>query len=366
MFEYMEQESRDFLCRLLDEPSPSGWEYSGQKIWMGEATKYADSVGSDAYGNAWACLTGKAETPRIKVMLESHADEIGFIVRQVTKEGFLRLDRIGGSDVATARGRKLCLLGTRGEVRGIIGNTAIHLRKDALSSEKAPKVEELFVDVGASNEKEVAELGIRVGTPAVYAESAEFVGENRLVCRALDNRISGFILTLVLQRLADQPQRPEVDLICLNAVQEEIGGNGATMATHRLQPDLAICLDVTHATDSPGIDQALHGEIQLAAGPTVTHGTCNHPALVQRLIEVAEKGNIPLQHEASSRYSGTDTDSIFTSRDGVVSALVSLPLRYMHSVVETVDLRDVEHTVNLLVNFLNSLEAGERFGFQFD
>jgi endoglucanase len=295
-------------------------------------------------------------------MLEAHADEIGFIVKQITKEGFLRLDRVGGSDIATARGRRIRFLGTKGSVPGIIGNTAIHLRRDGLTDEKAPKIHELYVDVGASSAEEVAKLGLRVGIPAVYADGAEAFGEGRIVGRALDNRLGGFIIAQVLKGLAKKaPKKRHSTVIAVNAVQEEIGGHGARMAAYRLNPDVCIVLDVTHATDTPGIEHAVHGDIKLGAGPSVTHGTANHPQVIQRLLQVADKEKIALQHESSSRYSGTDTDVIFNVREGIPSALISFPLRYMHSVVEMADLEDVKKTIALLTAFVESIRDDDDF-----
>ncbi|MEK0446185.1 MAG: hypothetical protein RLZZ399_1506 [Verrucomicrobiota bacterium] len=350
----MDSSSTSFLLELLHQPSPTGFEGPGQRCWTQYVRNYADAVESDAYGTAWAEIRGGA--PR--VMLAAHADEIGFIVKHVTKEGFLRVDRIGGSDTATARGRRLQIFGDKGPVRGLIGNTAIHLRKGA-GEEKVPKVHELFVDVGASSQAEVAALGLRVGHPAVYADGAELLGENRIAGRALDNRIGGFILSQVMRRL--HGARPAATVVAVNAVQEEIGGHGARMAAHRLRPDVCLVLDVTHSTDTPGISADEHGEVQLAAGPTLTHGACNHPEVVRRLIDVAQKLEIPIQHESASRYTGTDADVIFEVRDGIPTALVSLPLRYMHSVIEVADLRDVERVVDLLVGFVASLESAEPF-----
>lgn len=354
----MDAAAKQFLINLLNTPSPTGFELPGQRVWANYIRAFSDNVENDAYGSAWATLRGTGTGPRI--MLEAHADEIGFIVKQITKEGFLRLDRIGGSDTATARGRRLQILGDKGVVRGIIGNTAIHLRRDG-GEEKAPKIHELYVDVGASNPEEVTELGLRVGHPAVYAAEAEEMGEHFLVSRAIDNRIGGFILAQVFANLSHQREALRPTVYAVNAVQEEIGGHGAKMVAHRLHPDLCIVLDVTHATDTPGINHAQHGEVKLGAGPSVTHGTCNHPRVVARLIEVAAKAEIPLQHESSSRYSGTDTDVIFHSRDGIPSGLVSLPLRYMHSVVEMADLRDVQKVVDLLTAFVLSISDDERF-----
>lgn len=356
----MNAQAKSFLLSLLNTPSPTGFEMPGQRVWAAYAKKYADDVDCDAYGNAWATLKGSSKKAPV-VMLEAHADEIGFMIKYITPEGFLRLDRIGGSDYATARGRRLTLLGDNGPVTGLIGNTAIHIRDRSNGTEKAPEVHELYVDVGASKPEEVAALGLRVGHPAVYADSAELFGPHHLIGRALDNRLGGFIIAEVVARLVAQKKRPAATVHVVNAVQEEIGGNGAKMITHRLRPDVAVCLDVTHATDTPGIEKAKHGATVLGGGPTVTHGTCNHPLVVQRLVETATAANLPLQHESSSRYSGTDTDRIFTIRDGIPSGLVSLPLRYMHSVVEMADFRDVEKVIALLVGFVNSLQAGDDF-----
>jgi len=355
----MDKAAKKFLFELLSTPSPTGFETPGQRVWAKYIGAFADRVENDAYGTAWATLEGSAKKPR-RIMIEAHADEIGYIVKHITKEGWLRIDRIGGSDTATARGRRLDILGDKGTVRGIIGNTAIHLRKDSLADEKAPKIHELYVDVGATSSAQVKKLGIRVGHPAVYSDAAEEFGEGRVVGRALDNRLGGFILAQVMARLSKR--KPRSTVIAVNAVQEEIGGHGAKMVAHRLMPDVAIVLDVTHSTDTPGIEHAVHGEVRLGGGPAITHGTCNHPQVIKRLLAVAEKKNIPIQHESSSRYSGTDTDVIFTVREGIPSALVSFPLRYMHSVVEMCDLRDVEQTIELLVAFIESVGEREEFG----
>jgi endoglucanase len=255
----------------------------------------------------------------------------------------------------------LAILGDHGTVPGIIGNTAIHLRRDDLNAEKAPAVHDLWVDVGAANPAEVAQLGIRVGHPAVYQDGPMELANKRLVGRALDNRIGGYIIAQVMKRIATGKKKPAFTLVCLNAIQEEIGGHGAIMATYRLKPDVCVCLDVTHATDTPGLDAAKHGSVKLGGGPSLTHGTANHPLVVKRLIETAAASKTPVQHEASSRFTGTDTDKIFHSREGVPSALVSLPLRCMHSVVETAHLDDINHTINLLTDFVLSLKDKETF-----
>lgn len=350
---------RDFLFDLLSTPSPTGFERAGQRKWARWLHPFADRIESDAYGNAWATVEGREGGPR--VLLGAHADEIGFMVKYVTDDGFIHVDRIGGADHAIARGKRVQILGAQGPVLGVVGNTAIHLR-DRDEDEKAPKLEDLFIDIGASSREEVAARGIRVGHPAVYAEGVEALTERRLIGRALDNRLGGFVVAEVLKRLATSEERPEATVVGLNAVQEEIGSNGARMAAYRLAPDVALVLDVTHATDSPGIAQAKYGAVRLGGGPSVTHGTVNHPRLVERLVEVAEREGIPLQHEASSRFSGTDTDVIFDTRGGIPSALLSIPMRYMHSTVETVDLGDVEHAIRLMEAFARSITAEDDFG----
>ena len=357
----LDAESKTFLLDYLDTPSPTGFEWRGQKKWADYTRRYADTVENDAYGTAWATLKGSAKNAKT-VMLEAHADEIGFMVKMITKDGFLYLDRVGGSDVATARGRRIDILGEKGMVRGVIGNTAIHIRDR--DDEKAPKVHELYVDIGASNEKDVAAAGIRVGHPAVYAASVEFFGKDLVMGRALDSRVGGFIIAQVLRRLAAKKTRPASNVQFVNAVQEEIGGHGARMIAYRLYPDVAICLDVTHATDTPGIDKAKHGDVKLGGGPSVTHGTCNHPKVVERLLDSAKKAGVKIQHESSSRYSGTDTDEIFNVRQGVPSGLISLPLRYMHSVIEIANLKDVEKVVQVLVAFVESVKPTDDFGIK--
>ena len=353
----MNETAKTFLFDLLNTPSPTGFETAGQRKWAAYVRPLADTVESDSYGTAWATLHGSSDdAPRL--MLEAHADEIGFMVNHVTEKGFLSILPVGGSDRALARGRRVRVLADGGEVPGVIGITAIHMRDK--KDDTIPEWHAMFVDVGASSKEEVAERGVRVGHPVVFAESAEEAMPGRLVGRALDNRIGGFIIAQVVARLAEA-DRQTATVYAVNAVQEEIGGHGAQMVAYRLAPDVAVVLDVTHATDTPGLNQAQHGEVTLGAGPSLTHGASNHPRVVERLMEAAGEAGIPIQHEATSRSTGTDTDSIFTTRSGVPSALVSLPMRYMHSTVETVDLEDVERCISLLTAFARSIQADDVF-----
>ena len=354
----MTPEARDFLFELLQAPSPTGFEGPGQRVWADYVRPFADRVERDTYGSTWAVLDG--QTPDAPTLvLEAHADEIGFMVKYISEEGFLYLDRIGGSDRAIARAKKLTILGDDGPVTGVVGNTAIHIRDT--KDEKVPEWHELFVDIGAASADEVRARGLRVGHPAVFADGPELLTEQRLVGRALDNRVGGFVIAEALRTLAEQELRPACRVVALNSVQEEIGGHGAAMATYHLEPSVALVIDVTHATDSPGIDQKKHGKVTLGGGVSLTHGTSSHPKVVERLMRVAGEAGIPLQHEASSRFTGTDTDSVFKVRRGVASALISLPLRYMHSPVETVDLHDVERCIRLMAGFAASVGADETF-----
>lgn len=355
----MTDNEQSFFFELLDTPSPTGFEAQGQRVWVDYVSEHADAVKTDTYGTAWASLDGTTDDAP-QVMLDAHVDEIGFMVRHITDNGFIHVNRIGGSDRAIARGLRVRILGENGPVTGVVGNTAIHLRKK--KNEKVPKTHELFVDIGAASKEDVHDRGIRVGHPMVFDVGPTSLTDTRITARAIDNRLGGFIIAQTLKRLATD--RPAWSVQAANSVQEEIGGHGAEMITHRLRPDVAVAFDVTHATDSPGIKSTKHGEIKIGEGPTVTHGTSNHPQLVQRVVEVAEAEDIPLQHESSSRRTGTDTDSIFKSRSGVPSVLLSVPLRYMHSTVEVVDTEDIEHCVQLYVALVRSLKPDDVFGVE--
>ncbi len=346
----MNDDAKRFLFELLNTPSPTGFENAGQKVWMDYARQWADRVDTDSYGNAW--VTRHGSNSNLRLMLEAHADEIGFMVQNISDDGYLYLTRIGGSDWAIARGKRLKIFGDKGPVLGIVGNTAIHLREK--QDDKIPEMHQLFVDIGAGGRAEVEERGIRPGHPAVYTDQAEELTGSRVVGRAIDNRIGGFILSQVLESLSARPERTVATVLAVNAVQEEIGGAGAKMIAYRLQPQAAIVLDVTHATDSPGIDKNKHGSVRLGQGPSLTHGTANHPRIVERLIALARQLDLPIQHEAYSP--GTDTERIYSSRTGVPSALLSIPLRYMHSPVELVDLNDVERCVRLLTAFVETIK----------
>jgi putative aminopeptidase FrvX len=346
------------LLDILATPSPSGWERDGQKLWIKNVNPVSDKVESDPHGNAWAVLEG-SDPSAPRVMLEAHADEIGFIVRHIDEKGFLSLGPIGGSDRTLASARRVRLFGSKGIVQGVIGNTAIHLRDT--SKDKPAEWKDLFIDIGASTAKEVEKLGIRVGTPAIFTDDAIEAGKDRIVGRALDNRIGGYVLAHVLAELHALRKRPAASTFAVNAVQEELGCHGARMAAHRIRPAVALVFDVTHATDTPGINAKQHGLVELGHGPSIAHGAANHPLVMQRLIEVASTLKIPIQHEAVSRSTSTDADVIYTSRDGIPCGLISIPLRYMHSPVETISLEDAKNAARLAAGFIRSLTKEDTF-----
>lgn len=364
----MNDSARDFLFELLETPSPTGFELAGQRVWAGYLEEAADRIETNTYGSTFAVLEGSGGDDAPRLMLDAHADEIGLMVSHITDEGFLHVRPIGGSDRKISQARRVRVLteegstedgGEIGSVPGVTGHTAIHLRDK--SDDTVPEWEDLYIDIGASSKDEVLERGVRVGLPVVSAEGPELITEGRLAARALDNRLGGFVIAETLRRLAEADERPAATIVAANSVQEEIGGYGAAMSAYALEPDVALAFDVTHATDTPGLNPAKHGRVQMSEGPSVTHGTSVHPRVVQRLMEAADAEGIALQHEASSRRTGTDTDAIFRQRSGIPSALMSVPLRYMHSMSELVDLDDLEQCVRLQVAFARSLSAGDTF-----
>lgn len=354
----MNDDSLDFLTELLEMPSPTGHEMEAQRLWAEQMAPYTDNVQCDAYGNTWAVLCAKGKDAKT-LLLDAHADEIGFSIRHIADDGFVRVERLGGTDVAIARGRRIRFLGTEGEVIGVTGNTAIHIRDD---DGKNPKLWELYVDLGASNRQEVEAMGLRVGTVGVYCDGPLLMNDKKLVCRALDDRLCGFILAETARKLKEKKIKPAWNIVFGNTVQEEVGCIGAQMLANRINPDAAICLDVTHATDSPGLDKGRYGDVKLGKGACLSHGPACHPNMNARLELLADKEELPLQHETTGRTTGTNADAIFRSHNGVPCANLSMPLRYMHSPVETADLDDVNATVNLLVAFIKSLKKNDNFG----
>lgn len=350
---------REFLEQLLITPSPTGFESAGQEVWANYVKEFTDEVQTDAYGSAAAKLNTSFDV--ITVMLEAHADEIGMIVRHITDDGFVHVSKLGGSDPTIARAKRVSIHNKKGVVSGVVGNTAIHLQDKRNGEGNQPKWKELYIDIGVSNKDEALEL-IQIGDPITFSDDFEYLNDDILSGRALDNRIGGFMIAQVLKNLAENRGDLNVNVIALNSVQEEVGGFGARMMSYRLEPDMAYVTDVTHATDTPGIEHAQHGLVKLRKGPVVQHGGANHSNIVAFIEETAENAGIDIQHDAVSVRSGTDTDSIFYQKTGIPSALISLPLRYMHSPIETASVQDINELIRLMTESVLALKPDQTFG----
>lgn len=352
----MRDQSLDFLKTLVNTPSPVGHEARGQRVWLDYAKQFADETFSDAYGNCVAVLN-KGGSPR--VMLAGHADEIAMAVNYITEEGFVYVRKMGGVDAAITKAQRVTIHTRNGPVRGVVGNVAPHLMKEEKES-KAPKIHDLFIDLGVGSKKDAEKL-VHIGDPITLVDEFELLRNDLAVARAFDNRIGTFAVVEALRLLKEGKTKLQAEVCAVSNVQEEVGLLGARQIAYSLKPDVAVVVDVTHATDYPTVNKPQHGDVKVGAGPTLTHGGCNHPEVVARLEQVAKTKKIALQHEAMSATSGTDTDAIFWTRGGIASALVSLPNRYMHSPVELVSLKDLEQIPELLAAFAASLKKGEEF-----
>lgn len=352
----MREASLDFLKTLVNTPSPVGHEARGQRVWLDYVRQFADDTFSDAYGNCVAVLN-KGGTPR--VMLAGHADEIAMAVNYINEEGYIYVRKMGGVDAAITKAQRAVIHTRNGPVKGVFGNVAPHLMKED-KDPKPPKMHDLFIDIGVSSRKE-AEKVVQIGDPITLAPEFDLLRNDLAVARAFDNRIGTFAVAEALRLLKEGKGKLEAEVCAVSNVQEEVGLLGARQIAYSLKPDIAVVVDVTHATDYPCVNKCQHGDVKMGKGPAITHGGPNHPEVVARLEDVAKAKKIPLQHEAVSGTSGTDTDAIFWTRGGIASALISLPNRYMHSPVEVVSLKDLELIPQLLAAFAQSLKAGEQF-----
>jgi putative aminopeptidase FrvX len=350
--------SFEFLKRLLDTPGPSGFEQAAARVWRTEAEQFADRVTSDVLGNSIAMLDGNGG-PR--VMLAGHIDEIGVMITHIDDDGILYIDGIGGWDAQVLVGQRVRLLTRKGDVLGVVGKKPIHLMKHE-EREKASKLADLWLDIGLRGRDTVLERGVRVGDPGVVDSQLVELGDDVIVSRAVDNRIGAFVALEAIRLLSKK--RPKATVAAVATIQEEIGfytGGGAATSAFKIEPDVAIVIDVTFATDAPGIEKKEVGEHKLGGGPVLTRGSASHPLVFERLAEVAEKESIPFTITAAPKYTSTDADGIFFSRAGVATALVSVPNRYMHSPNEMVSLADLDATARLVAAFCRDLEHDGEF-----
>jgi endoglucanase len=352
----MRESSLNFLRTLVNTPSPVGHETRGQRVWLDYAKKFADETFSDAYGNCVAVLN-KGGSPRI--MLAGHADEIAMAVNYIDDNGYLYVRRMGGVDAAITKAQRVVIHTRKGPVKGVVGNVAPHLTRQE-GDPKPPKIHDLFIDIGVGKRADAEKL-VRIGDPITLVDEFDILRGDLAVARAFDNRIGTFAVAEALRLLTDSKSKLRAEVCAVSNVQEEVGLLGARQIAYSLKPDIALVVDVTHATDYPTVSKTQHGDTRIGSGPAITHGGCNHPDVVARIEAVAKAKKIPLQHEAMSNTSGTDTDVIFWTRGGIASALISLPNRYMHSPVEVVSLKDLELIPQLLAGFALSLKKGERF-----
>ena len=354
----LNKKSRTFLKKYLNNPAPTGYEWESQKIWMDYLEPYVDKFMTDTYGTAVGIINPKA---KFKVVIEAHSDEISWYVNYISDKGLISVIRNGGSDHMIAPSKWVNIHTKKGIVKGVFGWPAIHTRM--AGKEETPKLENITIDVGASKKEEVEKMGIHVGCVITYPDTFQVLNKNKFVCRALDNRIGGFMIAEVARLLKENKIELPFGLYVTNSVQEEIGLRGAEMITQTIKPDVAIVTDVCHDTSTPMIDPKKQGDNMIGKGPVISYAPAVQQLLRDRIIDTAESKKIPFQRLASSRYTGTDTDAFAYSNGGVPSALISLPLKYMHTTVEMVHQEDVENVIKLIYETLQTVKNGEKFNY---
>ena len=350
--------STRFLYEYLNNTSPTGFESSGQKIWLEYIKPYIDEYFTDTYGTAVGVINPSAE---YKVVIEAHADEISWFVHYITKDGFIYLRRNGGSDHQIAPSMRVNIHTEKGLIKGVFGWPAIHVRDAA--REEAPTQKNIFLDLGCKSDKEVEQLGVHVGCVVTYDANLMELNDRYYVGRALDNRIGGFMIAEVARMLKENKDKLPFGLYIVNAVQEEVGLNGATMIARKIKPNVAIVTDVCHDTQTPMMSKISSGDISCGKGPVLSYAPAVQNNLLKLIIDSATKNNIGFQRQAASRSTGTDTDAFAYATDGIASALISLPLRYMHTTVESVHKQDVEEVIKLIYRALKAIKNKQDFRY---
>jgi putative aminopeptidase FrvX len=352
--------SEQFLQKYLNNHSPTGHESSGQKLWLSYLEPYIDDWKIDNYGTAYGIINPGQP---FKVVIEGHADEISWFVNYISDDGFIHVIRNGGSDHVIAPSMRVFIhLRKGGRVEGVFGWPAIHTRTDK-DANLSPNLENITIDVGAKDKEEVVKMGIHVGCVVTFQDEFMTLNDRYYVGRALDNRIGGFCIAEVARLLKENNIKLPYTLYIVNSVQEEVGLRGAEMVANTIKPDVAIVTDVTHDTHTPMINLKKHGDVRCGNGPTVTYAPAVHQKLIDLITDTAVEKEIPFQREASSRVTGTDTDAFAYSNGGVPSALISLPLRYMHTTVEMAHKDDVNNVIRLIYEALQKIELGHNFKY---
>ena len=352
------ENSRKFLYSYLNTASPTGFESAGQKIWLNYLKPYIDESYVDTYGTAVGVINPKAE---YKVVIEAHADEISWFVHYITKDGFVYVCRNGGSDHQIAPSKRVNIHGEKGIVKAVFGWPAIHVREPG--KEETPTLKNIFLDLGCKSDKEVADLGVHVGCVITYEDELMELNNRYYTGRALDNRIGGFMIAEVARLLKESKTKLTFGLYIVNSVQEEVGLNGAQMIARRIKPNVAIVTDVCHDTNTPMMNKITSGDLSSGKGPVLSYAPAVQNNLLKLIIEAATKNKIGFQRLAAARSTGTDTDAFAYSTDGIASALISLPLRYMHTTVESVDKQDVEDVIQLIFHAVKSIKNNQDFRY---
>ena len=354
----LNKKSMSFLEQYLNNAAPTGYEWEGQKIWMDYLKPYVDTFITDTYGTAVGVINPDA---KFKVVIEGHSDEISWYVNYITDKGLIYVIRNGGSDHQIAPSKWVNIHTKKGIIKGVFGWPAIHTRKAA--KEETPKIDNIFIDVGAESKEEVEKMDVHVGCVITYPDTFQVINENKFVCRAIDNRAGGFMIAEVARLLHENNIKLPFGLYITNSVQEEVGLRGAEMITDTIKPDVAIVTDVCHDTTTPMINQKEQGFIQMGKGPVVSYAPAVQNKLREKILDTAIAKEIPFQRLASSRYTGTDTDAFAYSNGGVASALISLPLKYMHTTVEMVHKNDVENIIRMIYETLLVIKPEESFSY---
>jgi putative aminopeptidase FrvX len=345
--------SRSLLLRLLQTPGPSGAEAGAAQTWREAARPYADRVYGDALDNSFALLEGGAA----RVLVTGHIDEIGLMVRHIDEQGFLSIAPIGNWDAQVLVGQRVRFLGFAGAVSGVVGRKPARFLTEQ-DRARACTLNDLWVDIGVANAADARAL-LDVGSVGVVDVPVVDLPGGRLVSRGLDNRIGAFIVLEALRRLAHE--RPAASVAVVAAAREEISSAGGAAAAFSFDPQCALVVEVTWATDHPFSDRWANGDVRLGSGPVITCGSATSQRVRERLVEIARRNNIPYSLEARPNVTYSDADTIHMARGGVAAAVVSVPLRYMHSPNEMLDLADVEHTIQLVTAFVRSVRAPTEF-----
>jgi endoglucanase len=353
----MREESFQFLKSLVEAPSPSGFEQPAQRVFREYVSPYAQVAG-DVMGNSLARVEGAAGA-RARVMLVGHSDEIGLLVKFIDDNGFIFFGAIGGVDPQITQGMRVAVHSRSGAVPGVIGKKPIHLIEPK-DRDTVVKLEAQYIDIGAASKKEAEQL-VRVGDPVTFQVGLERLAGDRVASRGLDDKAGSFVVAEVLRAVSESGKPLPVDLFGVSSVQEEIGLRGGTTSSYAVKPDIGICVEVDFATDQPDLDKKQNGDVGIGKGPILPRGANINPALFDLLIDTAEKENIPVQVTGIPRATGTDANVMQISRKGVATALVKIPLRYMHTPVEVISLSDLENAVRLITATLYRIESRDAY-----